>query len=92
MIEKARSVLTNIATPRLVVFPKYAPNKQNSTEPLSKAQAFLKMAGNSFNYNVLGDVGFDVLASLMDRVQCFQFSYPSLDEALSGIDRLWHAG
>ncbi len=66
-----------------IIFPKYAVNSVTELSVKSKAEAFLDIANNAFNYNTLGTVGFDVLKAIVDRASCFNFKYSQLDEAVS---------
>ncbi|WP_211185230.1 HprK-related kinase A [Thalassotalea algicola] len=77
------------AQPKLIVYPKYIPNTENSLEQVSKGQSFIQMAENSFNYNVLGIEGFKALAKLHDNVECFSFQYDgNLEYAINTMDSL----
>ena len=39
------------------------------------------IAEQSFNYDIQGMRGFDAIGALLDKVDCFQFSYSKLDDA-----------
>ncbi len=71
-----------------VIFPRYQAAAQTQLEPISKARALLKMAENSFNYNILGTAGFNSLADLINHCDCYNFSYSCLDEALDLLTEL----
>ncbi len=71
-----------------VVLPKYINKSETNLEPLSRARAFMMLADNSFNYGVLGEPAFHALAKVVDRCQCYRFSYSSLDEAIATFDSL----
>ncbi len=73
-----------------LIFPKYQEASKTGLTPLSKARAFLKVAENSFNYNVLGVNGFDALGALIDASDCYEFKYSHLDEALALFAELAH--
>lgn len=76
------------AAPRFVIFPKYRQGAETRFSPLDKASAFLKVADNSFNYNVLGLTGFDTLSRLMDTCDCYDFEYQDLDDARARLEAL----
>jgi len=76
------------AEPAFLVFPHYRSEGESELKMLSKGLAFMTLAKNAFNFNILGREGFDTMAHLIDRVECFDFSYPSLASALAGIDGL----
>ena len=69
------------ATPAWIVFPKYQAKVSACLEPHPKARAFMHMAGNAFNYSLLGALGFNTLADVIERCDCYDFTYSSLDEA-----------
>lgn len=76
------------ATPRWLVFPKFDAAAQTRLDPLPKSRAFMELAGNAFNYRTKGHSGFQQLASLIDRCECYSLAFSSLDEALARITDL----
>jgi len=73
---------------RWVIFPEYVPNAKLQLVPISSAESVLKLAGNSFNYNVLGGAGFEALCSLVEKSESFSFTYSCLDEAIMKFNEL----
>jgi len=71
------------ATPAWIIFPKYQADAAPSLTPLSRAQAFMQVADNAFNYSTLGAAGFAALAQAMDNVRCYEFEYSALDDAIA---------
>ncbi|MBP6711552.1 MAG: hypothetical protein KA150_09910, partial [Propionivibrio sp.] len=71
-----------------VIFPKYLKETPATLTPLSKADSMLELGRNSFNYSLLGRNGFDVLAKLVMKSECYQFVYSNFDEAVSTFDSL----
>jgi hypothetical protein len=43
---------------------------------------------NAFNYDVYGDEGFALLRALVDRSDCFSFSYSQVEDAALQFERL----
>jgi hypothetical protein len=43
---------------------------------------------NAFNYNVHGRTGFELLAAIVDRADCYTFTYNKLEDAVTFMDRL----
>ncbi len=80
--------MSEAATPRWVIFPKYLKESPATLSPLSKADSMLELGRNSFNYSLLGRNGFDVLAKLVMKSECYQFVYSNFDEAVSTFDSL----
>jgi HprK-related kinase A len=76
------------APPAWVIFPHYRAESPAVLTPLPRAQAFMKLVGQTFNYSVHGRDGFLALSALIDRCDCFDFSYSSLDEAVALFDDL----
>ncbi len=79
------------AVPRWIVFPRWAPDAVPSLDPVPKARAAMRCADNAFNYSVLGRSGFETLANLVDRCECFDFGYGGLDDALHCLEGLRRA-
>lgn len=74
--------------PSAVIFPKYKKGANTLLTEISKGVGFMKVAENSFNYNVLGEQGFDALSVLVDRCDFYEFEYQELDEAIALFDDL----
>ena len=71
------------ALPAWVVLPRFVADSPARLEPLPKARAFMRLVDNAFNYNVHGRSGFDTLAQLIDRCNCYEFSYSRLEDAMA---------
>ena len=76
------------ARPAWVICPKYEKGAPACLEPRSKAQTFMHVIKNAFNYSVLGVRGFQTAAALIDVCDCYDFTYSSLDEAIDVFDAL----
>ena len=76
------------APPGWLVFPRYQPRASLRLEPISKPQAFIKLANNSFNYQLLGLRGFREASRLVGNCDSYILSYSNLDEAIVAMDRL----
>jgi HprK-related kinase A len=76
------------ATPRWIVFPKYVAGAAAQLVPHSRGQSMLELGANSFNYMLLGRVGFETLARVVSMSDCHRFSYGDLDEAVAVFDAL----
>jgi HprK-related kinase A len=71
-----------------IIFPKYQAGAAPTLEPIAPARAFISVAGNAFNYSLLGGEGFEALAALIDSSQSFSFTYSVLDDAVDIFSRL----
>lgn len=76
------------ASPRWVIFPKYVAGSAPQLTSRSKANSMLELGRNSFNYMVLGRTGFEVLTRVIDAVDCHDFQYSQLDDAVAVFDDL----
>ncbi len=76
------------AQPCWVIFPKWEAGASTRLTPRSRAQTFMFLAQNAFNYSHLGADGFRVGTALVDQTECFDFRYSDLDEAIAAFDRL----
>ncbi len=74
--------ITIPAKPRWIVFPRWKTDAEAQLTLHSKAAAFLHLASHAFNYSLLGPLGFQRAAALMDACDCWDFEYSRLDEAL----------
>lgn len=76
------------ALPRWLILPRYDPNVFLAVDSLGKAQTFMRLAEGLVNYTALGRTGFEVLTSLIDGADCYQFTYGDLQAAIEWFDRL----
>ncbi|MDP3168426.1 MAG: HprK-related kinase A [Hydrogenophaga sp.] len=76
------------ARPRWVIFPRYVAGAKPRLSKRSKADSLLELGRNSFNYLILGKLGFDVLADVIDACDCYDFEYSQLDDAVAVFDEL----
>ncbi|QBQ54515.1 HprK-related kinase A [Nitrosococcus wardiae] len=75
-------------SPSLVIFPRYKTGAPTVLESYSQAYAFLKLANNAFNYEVLGVNGFKLVTKMIRSCQCYALSFGDLDEAIAKLDAL----
>ncbi len=75
-------------TPAFLVFPHYKQEADKQLIAQAKSRALMTLAEHAFNFNILGEQGFDAMANMIDKVECYDFSYGNLDMALEGIDSL----
>lgn len=73
------------ATPKWIVFPKFVAGVTPEVRPVSRADALLRLAEQSFNYSVLGLTGFNALADVVDGCSCFDIRFGTLDDALACV-------
>lgn len=73
---------------RHVIFPRWRAGASTTLTPRPKADAFMHLATHAFNYSLLGRMGFELNAALIDACDCWDFEYSNLDEALRVFEEL----
>lgn len=76
------------APPAWIVFPQWLDQAQLVLEEIPKAEAFMLLASNSFNYEYLGEAAFRSVRKIVDQARCFQMVYSDLEEATGVLGRL----
>ncbi len=80
------------ALPGWIVFPKYEHGTPLQLTPISKGKVFMQLADSSFNYSVLGERGFNVLADMMEHCEGYSFVYGGdFNEAVACFEQLLNA-
>jgi HprK-related kinase A len=70
------------AKPAFIVFPRWKADAEAVLTPHSKADAFMHAARHSFNYELLGSLGYDLNAGMVDASECHDFQYSRLSDAI----------
>lgn len=76
------------ARPTQLIFPRWRAGAATQLTAVPKAEAFERLAGHAFNYSLLGRLGFELTAALIDASQCWDFSYSELGDGLAALDGL----
>ena len=76
------------ACARWIIFPHFEANAALSLKTLPKERAFLKLAGNSFNYELIGLRGFETVSGLIDSCDCYLLTYSDLEQAIAQLNAL----
>jgi hypothetical protein len=74
--------------PAHIVFPRWQEGAETCLAARPKANAFMHLANHAFNYSLLGRLGFDLCAQLVDSCGVWDFNYSRLDEALRVFEEL----
>jgi HprK-related kinase A len=69
-----------------IVYPDFKVGAAVEVLPLGRAMSFLKLAGNAFNYEVVGERGFRAVASIVERSDSCILRYGDLAAAHAAID------
>lgn len=76
------------AQPRLMIFPQYVPGAKLEITPAAKADCFVGITQNAFNYVLRGEAGFRMAAGLTDAVTPYRLRYSDLPAAAEAIGEL----
>ena len=76
------------ARPTWVVLPNYRADAPATLESHARAQTFMLIAEQSFNYDIHGARGFDAVGRLIGQSACYQLTYSQLDDAEQVFDKL----
>lgn len=79
---------TETAPPALIIFPKWTAGAPLRVSPVGAGQAAMRLIDQSFNYPVLGPLGFSRLADLAQSAPAWELEYSSLDDAVDALDDL----
>lgn len=71
-----------------IIFPKWVANAQLTLESLPQSEAFLLLASNSFNYEILGESAFKAVTRLIKNCQCYKLVYSDFDSVLAMFNKL----
>jgi HprK-related kinase A len=70
------------AQARWIIFPRWREGAETRLTAHSRADAFLHTASHAFNYSLLGGLGFELNAALIDACACHDFEYSHLEDAM----------
>jgi HprK-related kinase A len=71
-----------------LIFPRFESGAATTERSFPRAKAFMKLCGNSFNYDVLGIDGFETIGRIVEKSECLSFVYGDLEDAIGWFDRL----
>lgn len=69
-----------------IVFPRWVSGSDCILTELPKSEAFMLLASNAFNYELLGEAGFDTVTDLIANARCLEFVYSDLDVAVEALN------
>lgn len=76
------------AAPRVMVFPTFRAGAALEIKPTSRADCFVQITQNAFNYVLRGLQGFELAAALTERVQAYHVTYSDLPEVAAALTDL----
>jgi hypothetical protein len=72
----------------LLVFPKYVADASTHLEPISRAEALIEMAKNTFSFRDQSRRALDALAPVVRDAECARLVVGDLDEACAIVAEL----
>lgn len=79
---------TDAAAPAMIIFPKWSAGSTMQITPVGAGQAAMRLINQSFNYPILGSLGFNYLADLVNAAPAWEIKYSSLDEVVEALEEL----
>ncbi|MBV5310280.1 HprK-related kinase A [Chromatium okenii] len=76
--------------PSLIIFPRWQSGALLNLESIPKDRAFMLLATNAFNYEVLGELAFNAVAKIVQNCDSYSLVYSDLTQAVQAIDELAH--
>lgn len=86
--EESMQLSENTAQARWIIFPKWIAQAATRLEAIADAEAFMLLASNAFNYEVLGANGFRAVEQLVASCDCYTLTYSDLDEVTAVLHHL----
>lgn len=74
--------------PALIVFPKWSGDAELQVNPVGPGSAAMRLIDQSFNYSILGQLGFQRLADLVQSAEAWEVNYSSLDDVVDALEEL----
>lgn len=70
------------------IFPKYEARADCKLSAKVKGEALLTAIDQSFNYDILGEIGFKALTKVIEQANCYDFKYSSTQDAVDTFEAL----
>lgn len=77
------------ARPGAIVLPRWQANSPTQWRELPQHTAFSSLAFNAFNYQLLGEQGFDAVLAIVRNCPAWELVYSDLDDAVRTIATHW---
>lgn len=71
-----------------IVFPRWQQGARLALSPVDPGQAFMQLARNAFNYELVGEPAFESLQRIVASTRCFSLVYSDLHEAIEALTRM----
>jgi HprK-related kinase A len=77
-----------LAPIRWAIFPRYKPDSKTCLTNIAKADTFMTLVDNAFNYSLLAERGFNTLADVVDGLDGYQLEYSDMEHAIATLNHL----
>jgi HprK-related kinase A len=74
-----------------IVFPQFEYGAGTEVRRISRPDALLRVGAEGFNYSILGAVGFETLAGLVEGCECYELRFGDLQQAIASVDDICEA-
>lgn len=71
-----------------IIAPQFIAGADTQLVPMSKAESFIKLSHNSFNYDKLGLRGFQTVAGLVESCASYSLVFGDLEQAVAHLEAL----
>ena len=71
-----------------LIFPRWEAGAALALDAMPKSEAFLMVAANAYNYEVLDATAFGLVADMVRNCNCYSLRYSDLGEAVAALDSL----
>ena len=71
-----------------IVFPRWRAGADLEFSEAPKAEAFMQLATNAFNYEIVGEPAFEATRGLVDGARSFHLVYSDLEEAIAALTEM----
>ncbi|GAB0055722.1 hypothetical protein SIID45300_00017 [Candidatus Magnetaquicoccaceae bacterium FCR-1] len=78
----------SLACPAWVVTPRFRRGAALSLDAMGEDHGFMRLAGHSFNYEMMGERGFREVVRMTRRCRFFELTFGDLGEAVDCLERL----
>jgi hypothetical protein len=79
---------TSPSRPAAVVFPAYRPGGETTLHPLSRAQAAVMLAENSFNFRASGPGALALVGRVVAGCDCYRLDAADVETACAAIEQV----
>jgi HprK-related kinase A len=76
------------AAPGWIVLPRFEAGASPQLSEITRARGMMALIENAFNFDLHGAHGFEALGNFVDGCRCYSFNYGSLQDAVTGCERL----